>query len=71
MATAAAEEVNFSPFGQLFDQGLESVLLNIFKRLEPPGGRVILELSLSIGFSSQGRAKLSAFPRYCYCLSLP
>ena len=46
MATAAAVEVKFSPFGQLFDQGLESVLLNIFKRLEPPGGRVILELSL-------------------------
>ena len=39
---AAAAEVKFCPFEQLFDQGLESVLLNIFKRLEPPGWRVIL-----------------------------
>ena len=36
-ATATAAEVKFSPFVQLFDQGLETVLLNIFKRLEPPG----------------------------------
>ena len=35
MATDAAD-VKFSPFEQLFDLGLESVLLNIFKRLEPP-----------------------------------
>ena len=33
---AAAAEARFSPFEQLFDKGLESVLLNIFKRLEPP-----------------------------------
>ena len=35
---AAAAEAQFSPFERLFDKGLESVLLNIFKRLEPPGG---------------------------------
>ena len=33
---AAAEEVNFSPFEQLFDRELEAVLINIFKRLDPP-----------------------------------